>query len=85
MREEAGTLKGEIVIAVEGRASGGSGATEERAGLPGSGLDEVLLRRLEAGESVASAARASASELHLPRRIVYRRALDLHAERKRPR
>ena len=68
-------LRGELVLAVGGApASRGSGVRAE---------DPLVLERLRArlaaGDSSSRAARAVAAELELPRREVYRRALEINA------
>lgn len=64
--------RGELVLAIAGADSEGPGVSPS---------DEVVEERLRAllssGESASRAARAVAAELGLPRREVYRRALDL--------
>lgn len=67
----SGEVLGEVTILVEGR-----GAQRERED-PG----ELLRRRLAAGVSVKDAAREVAQALGLPRKDVYRRALEIASER----
>lgn len=61
-------VKGEIVIAVEGR---GEAAAPDLEGA----VDEVVTR-IEAGESMREATRAVATELGVPRRALYDRVLE---------
>jgi 16S rRNA (cytidine1402-2'-O)-methyltransferase len=67
----SGEVLGEVTILVEG------GAVAEEAADP----DALLRARLAAGASVKDAAREVAEALGLPRKDVYRRALELDAER----
>lgn len=67
----AGEVLGEITLIVEGRRA------EEKAADP----DDLLRARLRAGASVKDAAREVAEALGLPRKEVYRRALELASER----
>lgn len=68
----AGEVLGEITIVVEGTPKG---AAEEVD------LDRLLLARLEAGASTKDAARELAEAYGLSRKELYRRALELAAER----
>lgn len=67
----AGEVVGEITLLVEGR-----GTRQEPAEDPG----ELLRRRLAAGVSVKDASREVAEALGLPRKEVYRRALEIASE-----
>lgn len=69
---DQGGVRGEIVLAIAGRAADAEGATTDAAT-----LDELLRARLDAGEPLAAVARAVAAELDVPRRTVYQRALAL--------
>ena len=68
----AAEARGEIVLAVAGRA-----ADAPSVGVAASALDELLRNGLAAGESVAAVARAAAARLGVPRRAAYQRALEL--------
>src|SRR5690606_24870772 len=68
----SGEVLGEITLVVEGRRP-----EDEAAADP----DELLRARLGAGASVKDAAREVAEALGLPRKEVYRRALELVSER----
>ena len=68
----SGEVLGEITVVVEGRRP-----EDETAADP----DELLRARLGAGASVKDAAREVAEALGLPRKQVYRRALELASER----
>ena len=70
---DAAPARGELVLAVAGADS--SEAPSEAL------LDRALEAHLDEGQSVSAAARAVASELGLPRRRVYARALELRGER----
>lgn len=69
-----GRLRGELVLAVAGASEPESLATSADDAIVG----ERLRERLAAGDSPSRAARAVAAELGLPRREVYRRAIDEH-------
>lgn len=68
----SGEVLGEITVVVEGRRP-----EDETAADP----DGLLRARLGAGASVKDAAREVAEALGLPRKAVYRRALELASER----
>jgi len=67
----AGEVLGEVTVVVEGRP-----AEREAAADP----DQLLRARLRGGASVKDATREVAEALGLPRKEVYRRALELAAE-----
>ena len=71
-------LRGELVLAVGGAPAGPR--TAVRADDPV--VAERLQQRMTQGESSSRAARAVAAELELPRREVYRRAVELSASAK---
>lgn len=68
----SGEVLGEITLVIEGGA-----APPEDAG---AGLDDLLRARLAVGTSVKDASREVAEALGLPRKDVYRRALELASE-----
>jgi len=69
----SGEVLGEVTIVVEGGSAVQSGSKPEGE----ADLDTLLRSRLAAGISVKDAAREVAEALGLPRKDVYRRALDL--------
>jgi len=68
----SGEVLGEITVVVEGGAPPAEDA--------GASLDDLLRARLAAGATVKDASREVAEALGLPRKDVYRRALELDSE-----
>lgn len=70
--EGDGEARGEIVLAIAGRPA--ERAKDEEAEEQ---LDEMLRAGLDAGEPLATVARAAAAKLGIPRRVAYQRGLAL--------